>query len=233
MTLRWYDKVGSIEAGKIADLLLIRRPPPSPQRGLPPTVYRHLIDATEREVELVLVGGDPLAGDVDLMSALKPGDYEVVASAAAGFEKAVDVTTTAIVPEGGETLAHLTAELQLGLTALGGDNPPVGGGPGPPGNTYSYLKANVAGGQAAGLPDPVFHGLLAANVGVLPDGSLNIERLQLAPLFAADNDFLGHLLRGELDPATGLLADATPPFALYPANLNQVGPLGNPFLGLP
>jgi hypothetical protein len=233
LTLRWYDRVGSIEAGKVADLLLIRRPPQSPALGLPPTVYRHLIDATEREVELVLVGGDPLAGDVDLMSALKPSDHEVVESAAGGFEKAVDVTTTAIVPEGGETLAHLTTELRLGLTALGGDNPPAGGGPGPPANTYSYLKTHVAGGQAAGLPEPVFRGLLAANVGVLPDGSLNIERLQLAPLFAADDDFFGHLLRGELDPATGLLADETPPFALYPANLNQVGPLGNPFLGLP
>ncbi len=77
LTLRWYDRLGSVEAGKIADLLLLRRPPQTPARGLPPTVYRDLIDATEREVELVLVGGDPLAGDVQLMSALKPGDYEV------------------------------------------------------------------------------------------------------------------------------------------------------------
>ena len=29
------------------------------------------------------------------------------------------------------------------------------------------------------------------------------------------------------------LLDATPPVALYPANLNHVGPLGNPFLGCP
>jgi hypothetical protein len=67
---------------------------------------------------------------------------------------------------------------------------------------------------------------------VLPDGSLNLERVQLLPLFAADDDFLRHLLRGELDPETGLLADPTPPFALYPANLNHVGPLGNPFVGI-
>jgi 5-methylthioadenosine/S-adenosylhomocysteine deaminase len=233
LSLRWYDKVGSVEAGKIADLLLVRRPAQSPSLGLPPTPYRDLIDATEREVELVLVGGDPLAGDVELMSALKPNDHEVVASGAGGFAKAVDVTTTAVVPEGGETLAHLTTELRLGLNALGGDHPPASGGPGPPTNTYTYLKENVAGGLAAGLPDAVFFGLLAANVGVLPDGSLNIERVQLVPLFPADDDFLAHMLRGEIDPATGLLADATPPFGLYPANLNHVGPLGNPFLGLP
>ncbi len=201
--------------------------------GLPDTVYRNLIDATEREVELVLVGGDSFAGDTELMSALKPRDVEVVPSAAGGFHKAVDVTTTAPVPDGDETLAQLTSELQAGLAALGGDNPPPGGGPGPPANTYSYLKAHVSGGAAAALPDPVFRGLLAAKVGVLPDGSLNLERVQLEPLFEADDDFLGHLLHADVDPATGLLADPTPPYALYLANLNHVGPLGNPFLGLP
>src|SRR6266536_1463088 len=102
---------------------------------LPHTVYRNLIDATEREVELVLVGGDSFAGDTELMSALKPRDVEVVPSAAGGFHKAVDVTTTAPVPDGDETLAQLTSELQAGLAALGGDNPPPGGGPGPPANT--------------------------------------------------------------------------------------------------
>jgi 5-methylthioadenosine/S-adenosylhomocysteine deaminase len=228
LTLRWYDRVGSIEAGKVADLLVARRPAQSPPLGLPTSPYRDLIDATERDVELVLVGGEPLAGDVDVMAALKPGDHEVVASASGGYEKAIDVTTTAVLPEGGESLAHLTTELALGLTALGGDNPPPGGGPGPPTNTYSYLKAHVSGGAAAGLPDALFRGLLAGNVGVLADGSLNIERVQLAPLFTADDDFLGHLLRGDVDGASGLLADPTPPFALYPANLNHVGPLGNP-----
>lgn len=229
LTLRWDDRLGSVEAGKIADLLLLRRPAQEPALGLPPTVYRDLIDATEADVELVLVGGDPLAGEVELMAALKPGDQEVVASAAGGFEKAVDVTTTAPVPEGDEPLAKFGAELEAGLTALGGDNPPPGGGPGPPTNTYSYLKGNVAGGQVAGLPDPIFRALLAANVGVLPDGSLNLERIQLLPLFVADDDFIGHVLCGEVDPVTGLIADPTPPFALYSANLNHVGPFGNPF----
>jgi 5-methylthioadenosine/S-adenosylhomocysteine deaminase len=229
LALRWYERVGSVEPGKVADLLLVRRPSQSPALGLPPTVYRDLIDATERDVRLVLVGGDPLAGDVELLAALKPSDHEVVTSSAGGFAKAVDVTTNEIVPEGGETLARLTTELQLGLAALGGDHPSTAGGPGPPTNTYSYLRENVAGGAAAGLPDPVFNFLLGTSVGVLPDGSLNLERVQLAPLLAADDDFLLHLLHGDLSPATGLLADTTPPFALYPANLNHVGVLGNPF----
>jgi 5-methylthioadenosine/S-adenosylhomocysteine deaminase len=232
MTLRWYDRLGSIEAGKLADLVLIHGPQP-PAQGRPPTVYRDLINATERDVQLVLVGGEPLAGATATMAALKPGDYEAVTSNADGFQKAVDVTTEAPVPDGDETLAHITAVLQAGLTALGGDNPPAGGGPGPVTNTYTYLKAHVAGGAAANLPDPVFRQLLAANVGVLPDGSLNLERIRIEPLFEADDDLLNHVLRGDIDPTTRLLADQDPPYRLYPANLNQVGPLGNPFQDVP
>ena len=63
------------------------------------------------------------------------------------------------------------------------------------------------------------------HVGFLRDGAPNIERIQLAPLLPADDDFFRHLLRGELD-ANGLVADPTPPFALYPTNLNHVGPWG-------
>jgi cytosine/adenosine deaminase-related metal-dependent hydrolase len=63
-TLRWFDKVGSIEVGKAADLVVIRRPDhPSSARVLD-TPYRNLIDATDKDVRLVLVDGQPLAGDV-------------------------------------------------------------------------------------------------------------------------------------------------------------------------
>jgi 5-methylthioadenosine/S-adenosylhomocysteine deaminase len=229
LSLRWYDMVGSIEAGKVADLLLIHRPSQSPSQDLPPSVYRYLIDATERDVELVLVGGDPLSGDVGRMSALKPGDYEVVSSLAGGFSKAIDTTASAPIPEADERLADIVADLEAGVEALGGDHPPPDGGPGPVNNTYSYLKAHVSGGQAAGWPDALFQQVLGSYVDFLPDGSLNIERVQLLPLFAADDDFSAHMLNGDVDPATGLIDDPTPPFALYPADLNHIGPLGNPF----
>lgn len=74
-------------------------------------------------------GGEPLAGDIEAMSALKPADHELVASPAGGYEKAVD--STAPVPEGGETLAQLTTEIEFGLTARGRDHPPSAGGPRP------------------------------------------------------------------------------------------------------
>jgi cytosine/adenosine deaminase-related metal-dependent hydrolase len=233
ITLRWYDQVGSIEPGKVADLMMIHWPATLPPAGVPPTVYRALIDATERDVELVLVGGAPLAGDVGLMSSLRPGGTEVVSSPAGGFQKAIDATTTAAVPAASETIGQITTTLQTALNALGGDNPPPGGGPGPPTNTYSYLEAHVDGGALAGLPPAVFDGLLAGEVGTLPDGSINLERIRLNPLFDEDDELLADELHGDVDPATGLLADPNPPYKLYPSNLNQTGPLGNPLAAVP
>jgi cytosine/adenosine deaminase-related metal-dependent hydrolase len=233
ITLRWYHQAGSIEAGKLADLLMIHAPATLPPAGVPPTPYRGLIDATERDVELVLVGGEPLAGDVGLMTALKPGDNETVASPAGGFQKAIDVTTTRPVPAASETIGQITSTLQTALTALGGDNPPLGGGPGPPTNTYSYLRTHVDGGAVAGLPDPVFNGLLASTFSTLPDGSINLEPIRLNPLFDQDDELLTDTLADDVDPTTGLLADPNPPYKLYPANLNFISPLGNPLAVVP
>lgn len=56
------------------------------------------------------------------------------------------------------------------------------------------------------------------------------RRERLGPLLEKDDDFLAHLLHGDIDETTGLLADPTPPYMLYPADLNWIGPLGNPFL---
>ena len=88
LALRWDDKVGSIEEGKVADLLLLRRTAPSPAGAR--SVYRELIDATDANVELVLVGGQPRAGDPGLMTALRPDTCEIVTSSVRGFSKAVE-----------------------------------------------------------------------------------------------------------------------------------------------
>src|SRR5262249_15053292 len=131
ITLRWYDKVGSIEPGKVADLMMIHWPAAPPPAGVPPTPYRALIDATERDVELVLVGGEPVAGDSGLTSALTPAATQGVSSTAGAFQKAIDATTTRSVPAATETIGRITGTLAAALTALGGDNPPPGGGPAP------------------------------------------------------------------------------------------------------
>jgi cytosine/adenosine deaminase-related metal-dependent hydrolase len=226
-TLRWTEEVGSIEPGKFADLVLITKPQHSSAAGLPDSPYRNLIDATEQDVRLVLVNGEPLSGDVALMAALKVGDYEVVTSNSGCFQKAIDVTNPA-VPQGAETFANMQTALRDALTAMGGDNPPPNGGPADDSNTYSYLKAHIPGASA--LTDAQFRQLLTFYFGLAPNGRLNMEGIQLSPVLVEDDDFYFHLLGGEVFLDSGLIADTTPPFGLYLANFNQIQLLGNPFI---
>jgi 5-methylthioadenosine/S-adenosylhomocysteine deaminase len=225
-TLRWSQNVGSIETGKFADLVVITRPNRQSARDVPDSPYRNLIDATEGDVRLVLVNGEPRSGDVDLMAALKPNSYEIAVSKCNHIRKGIDVTNPAL-PKGTETFAYLQQTLGAALTALGGDNPPAGGGPADNSNTYSYLKANIPG--AAALTDAQFRGELAFFAGLVPDGRLNLEGIQLSPILVESDHFFFHLLGGDVSGHTGLIADDRPPFGLYPANLNQIQADGNPF----
>jgi len=103
----WTNNTGRVKVGLAADLAVFRR-----RWG---GAYRSVIDATERDVRLVVVGGDPLFGDVDLMKQVKPGDYEVL-EAGCGFSKAVDVTTgNASVQHPDLTFAEIEATLDAAL----------------------------------------------------------------------------------------------------------------------
>lgn len=81
----WTNYVGRLEVGLYADVAVYRK------RGS--STYRSVIDATEKDVRLVLIGGDPLYGDADVMATLKPTDSETVATSC-GFSKAIDLTST-------------------------------------------------------------------------------------------------------------------------------------------
>jgi 5-methylthioadenosine/S-adenosylhomocysteine deaminase len=225
-TLRWSQNVGSIETGKFADLVVITKSDQQSPEDVPDSPYRALIDATEKDVRLVLVNGEPRSGDVNVMATLKPANYEVVSSERAYFSKAIDVTNSAL-PKGSQTFAYLNQILTAALNALGGDNPPPGGGTADDSNTYSYLKANIPG--AAGLTDAQFRYELTLFAGLDPRGRLNLEGIQLSPVLVEDDHFYFHLIGGDLSEGTGLVSDANPPFGLYPTNLNQIQGQGNPF----
>jgi 5-methylthioadenosine/S-adenosylhomocysteine deaminase len=225
-TVRWYDKVGSIEPGKTADLLVVADPRHVPRAGMPDSPYRSLIDATERDVRLVLVGGEPVAGDVSVMSELKPGDYETVESARGCYRKAVDVTRAG-VPKGQQTVADLRQILGDALEALGGDHPPEGGGPADDSNTYSYLKQRIP--VPFPMTDAQFRQFVLVPVAGTVDGRLNLERLRLPPLFTDDDEFFFDVLGARFDPSTGLLDDTNPPFQLYPSNASHLVDGVNPF----
>jgi hypothetical protein len=218
-TLRWQDEVGSISPGKTADLFVITKPGHPPRAGLPYSPYRSLIDATERDVRFVMVGGDPLVADLDLMARLKPGDFEAIESTCECFRKAVDVTRAG-APKGDQTFAFIERTLGDALIALGVDNPPPGGGPADLTNTYSYAK------QRFTLPFPMTDAqflqfVIIENAGLV-GGKINLERLTLAPIFTENDDFFFDLLGARVNPVTGVLDDATPPFLLYRSNVNHV-----------
>ena len=59
-TLRWENAVGSIKAGNVADIFVIAKPCHTRRPNLPSSPYRSLIDATERDVKLVMVGATHL-----------------------------------------------------------------------------------------------------------------------------------------------------------------------------
>jgi cytosine/adenosine deaminase-related metal-dependent hydrolase len=226
MTLRWDDHVGSIEPGKVADLLVVTPSRSQPAHGIPPSPYRTLIDATERDVQLVMVGGIPVAGDVGVMGQLKPNDFEVLRSAAGCFDKAIDITD-AFVPGGTRTLAQVYTSISLGMRAFGGDHPPTGGGPSSPfSNTWSYLKAGFPGGSA--LTHAQFNfGVLLPAFGT-PDGLINLEAMVPPPFFTVDDAWWLATVGGKIDVATGLTQTAVPPYKPYAANANQIGISGNP-----
>jgi hypothetical protein len=98
------NELGTIEVGKMADILVVAKNEQDP--------YRNLIDSRPQDVELVTISGDPLFGATDMMDTLgKKGDYELID--ACGVQRAVDVTvpTSAKVTKGDETLSTIESQL--------------------------------------------------------------------------------------------------------------------------
>lgn len=65
---------------------------------MPDSPYRALIDATERDVRLVLVDGAPVAGDVDAMQTAGATAIARVHSVAGRYTKALPPGPDAAVP---------------------------------------------------------------------------------------------------------------------------------------
>jgi 5-methylthioadenosine/S-adenosylhomocysteine deaminase len=63
LTEVWPEPVGTVQAGALADLIVVRRRRPDP--------YRNLIQATEADIRLVLIGGRPCYGTRSLMTAAR------------------------------------------------------------------------------------------------------------------------------------------------------------------
>jgi 5-methylthioadenosine/S-adenosylhomocysteine deaminase len=231
-TMRWAN-LGSIEPGKFADLVVLHRPHDSPTNGMPESPYRSLIDATEQDVHLVLVDGDPVAGDTSVMQRLTGARMQVVQSTSGRVIKGIDIRR----PGGAETDIRLTdveQTLRDALHALGGDGAAQASGPPPASATFSYLRTHIAGGRYQALADDVFRDTVLAALAGRVNGRINLERIELGPLLTSDDHFFFSIMGGQaVEAPRRLAADppdlATAPYRPYPWNLNQTGARGNPF----
>ena len=209
LTLRW-PEVGEIATGRVADILMIHRPALSPTGGMPASPYRSLIDATPRDIDLVLVGGKPLAGAVATLHQLRGDDFEVVTSVAGRYKLAVDVTVPDI-PRGRERLATVEGHLRQAMQALGGN-----------GTTFPYLRQHFDGGRYALTDDAAFRDqVLAPRYGRV-GGRVNLASLQLHPLLTDDDQHF-------FTVAGGLADEPRPPYAPYRTSLFFIHVDGNPF----
>ena len=104
MANNWDQFVGRVNAGLYADLVVIDNFHEDP--------YRNLIEAIDADVRLTLVNGQPVWGDIDIMTELKGNDWETVTGP--GFDKAVDVTDRSIA-EGTQSWSTILSNMEMAM----------------------------------------------------------------------------------------------------------------------
>ena len=141
--LNWCRQVGSLRPGMVADLAVLA--------GDPVRAFRAPIEATEEDVLLTVVDGEPLYGRPAWMAQLKPGDYETVGSVC-GFQAALDVTDPG-VPGGSELFSDLRGRLAAASEF-----------------DFQHMKSHFQDPTVAGMTDVEFQAYLDARfpLGIVP-----------------------------------------------------------------
>jgi cytosine/adenosine deaminase-related metal-dependent hydrolase len=131
--MNWCTKIGHLRSGGFADIAVV-----AGDAALP---YASLIAATEEDVLLTAVDGDPLFARPAFLQALKPGDFELLTSSC-GFEAGLDVTDPAVL-RGTQTFAQLSGLLQAASDF-----------------DFQHMKANFKDPTVVGMTDPEFQAYL-------------------------------------------------------------------------
>lgn len=162
--LGWQSLVGMIAPGMVADLLVVD----DLGSGDP---YRNLVDATESNVGLVLVGGEPLYGDAATMSGLKSASVLETLDDLPGRPKLLDLQRPSL-PKGGQslptiqqTLATAAAEDPAALAQVLNAGDPTLPDPFKAREAMaSYLVQNLSGPIPPELNDPANQPITASDV---------------------------------------------------------------------
>jgi hypothetical protein len=174
--LNWCELVGSLRAGLFADLTVVLGEPSMP--------YRSLIEATEEDVLLTVVDGEPLHGRPSFLETFKADDRESVLGGC-GFGAALDITDPDVMR--GEEFFSETSDLLRDASAF----------------DFHHMKENFKDPAVAGMTDEEFQAYLDERfpLDILP-GSLD-------PHWVVDDGDYFENLRSEenvnaLDPAATL-----------------------------
>lgn len=110
--LGWGQHLGTLEKGKMADVLVL-----SGTRGNP---YRRLVGATERDISLVMINGVPRVATPAVMAALVPGHTGAEQVSISGRRRVLNLKQVTADPTvEAVSVAEAISRLQLGLASLG------------------------------------------------------------------------------------------------------------------
>jgi len=193
----WTGRAGQLVDGAAADLVVVRKRNNDP--------YRNLIEATEEDIELVMIGGQPLYGDPDVMESICPQETETLRprrgrAKALAFPSGADGRSFLKVRQRlEETLRLEPASLAKNLNrlkvrrALAPNPPPVqqeypfflaiGDEPLSPQEVERFLQAVFPEGVAPFTLDPIFVADDSEFPRVLSDPALIERGLDLVPYF--------------------------------------------------
>ena len=184
--VQWDRYVGSVEAGKIADLLVLS--------GATADPYAQLIAATEADIRLVMIGGQVRLGETALV-APSAGAQETVAIGGGAY--ILDLNTAAD-PLAGLSYAAAVAKLRYGLTNM----PQLGADFGAAHASLLSHKAAPTWALQLDLdwtPTETREHLLAAGAGIDPS---KLQAMTLEPATAVDDPaFIGKLKASPNIPA--------------------------------
>src|SRR5262245_8700826 len=93
---------------------------------------------------------------------------------------------------------------------------------------HSMRGPHARGGRDRAMSNAQFRADVLAPLFGRLRGKINRERITLSPLFTAYDHFFFTML-SERKTKDGRPADPAPPYRLYRAKVNQVGPAGDPF----